>query len=30
VDELYAAVALEIESGKDREKFLASRPKKKG
>ena len=29
VDELYSAVSLEIESGADREKFLASRKKKK-
>jgi serine/threonine-protein kinase len=28
VDELYSAVALEIESSQDRAKFLASRPKK--
>jgi serine/threonine-protein kinase len=30
VDGLYAALALEIESAKDREKFLASRPKRRG
>jgi len=29
VDELYAAVALEIESAQDRAKFLASKPKKR-
>jgi tRNA A-37 threonylcarbamoyl transferase component Bud32/class 3 adenylate cyclase len=29
VDELYSAVALEIEADQDRAKFLASRPKKK-
>jgi serine/threonine-protein kinase len=29
VDELYAAVALEIESAQDRAKFLASQPKKR-